>query len=134
MVNMNDHNQGIIPLSMFGGFVDLAEHAFPRLWKYLCNTRNITGNGHMENSQLRPVEKQQVLLQIFALKRTRNPKALKWWSMIQAIAFYGWGVGHSALDATNYWGIVRGTTFSDKALADLTKTISQSLLHMRGGR
>ena len=153
---MNDHNQGIIPMSMFDGYIDLADHASPRLWKHLCNICNVTGNRHVENSQLQPLKKRQALLQIFVLKRMRNPNALMWWSMVQAIAYYGWGVGRSALDATNYWGIVCGTLFRNKALADLTKNLTnrqmeffsyhdaitfcidnymegQSLLHMRGG-
>ena len=89
VVNMNDHNQGIIPMSMFDGYIDLAEHASPRLWKHLCNIRSVTGNRHVKNSQLQPLKKQQVLLQIFVLKRMRNPKALMWSFMIQTIAYYG---------------------------------------------
>ena len=50
-------------------------------------------------------KKHQVLLQMFALKRMRNQRSLKWWSLVQAVTCYGWGIGRTALDATHKWGL-----------------------------
>jgi len=90
----------------FDVFVDIAELAFPCLWKPLCNVRDIKGRRDKNAKELEKAKKRKVLLQIFALRRMRNPSTLKWWALIQSIAYYGWGVGCTALDASTYWGHV----------------------------
>ena len=40
-------------------------------------------------------------------------RQLKWWSMIQTTGYYGWGVGKTALDATNFWGITVSSATRD---------------------
>ena len=50
----------------------------------------------MKNENVQPKER-QVLTQLPTLRRMCNARYFKWWSMIQAVAFYGWGVGKTAL-------------------------------------
>ena len=51
----------------------------------------------------------------------RNPKQLEWWAMIQSVAYFGWGVGRVALNATNCWGVVCSSKTRDRLLAKLTE-------------
>ena len=39
------------------------------------------------------------------------------------VAYYGWGVGRTALDTTNKFGIVCGTRTRDRLLAKLTENL-----------
>ena len=125
VIGHSDHNQGIMPMEQFDFFVWLAPQFMPRLWKHLCNLRNVKAVGEKKASkkELLIVRKRQVLLQIFALRRMRNPRILKWWSMIQATGYYGWGVGRTALDATNYWGVTASSLTRDRCLAEITENL-----------
>ena len=76
----------------FDVFVDIAELAFPCLWKPLCNVRDIKGRRDKNAKELKKEKKRQVLLQCFEWRRMRNPSTLKWWALIQLISYYGWGV------------------------------------------
>ena len=105
VVKMNDHNKGIIPMECFDTYVDLAEECFPWLWHYLRGLRDMHSNKTAKAKWLIRSKKQQVILQLFALRRMRNPQSLKWWSLIQSVAYYGWGFGQTALNITNYWGM-----------------------------
>ena len=89
LVQMNDHNKPIIPIECFDTYVDLAEDCFPRLWRHLCGLRDIHSNKTAKAKRLIRSKKRQVLLQLFALRRMRNPQSLKWWSLIQSVAYYG---------------------------------------------
>ena len=67
----------------------------------------------------------RVFLQIPILKRMQNGKGLKWSSMIQAVTYYLWGVGRSALDVTTYWGMACSSRTRDCCLAKLTENMAQ---------
>ena len=100
VTHLTDTNQPLIPVETFDAFVEMAEKCFPRLWSHLCNLRDTKGNlGKKRKSNVRP-KRRQVLLQFLLLKRMRNFRALKWWSLVTGIGFFGWGVGKSVLSAT----------------------------------
>ena len=70
----------------FDNFVELSPSVIPNLWKHMCNLRNLKGDYHKKDKDRMQGKKRQVLLQIFALKRMRNQRSLKWWSLVQAVA------------------------------------------------
>ena len=49
----------------------------------------------------------------------RDVCQLKWWSMIQATGYYGWGVDKTALDATHFWGITVCLATRDRCLLEI---------------
>ena len=109
----------------FNNFVELAPTVIPNLWKHMCNLRNLKGDYHTKDKDRMEGKKRQVLLQIFALKRMRNQRSLKWWSLVQAVAYYGWGVGRTALDATHKWGLTCSSRTRDRCLSILTNKLIQ---------
>ena len=44
---------------------------------------------------------------------------LKWLSMIQATGYYCWGVGKTALDVTDFWGITVCSATRDCCLSEI---------------
>ena len=104
-------------------YVELAEEVFPKLWVHICNLRNVKGNRTDAAKALEQGKRRQVLLQILMLRRMRNQQSLLWWSMIQAVAYYGWGVGNTALNATNYWGMACSSRSRDRAMQKRTECL-----------
>ena len=118
------HNKEIIPITELDWFVTLAERFLPNLMKHMYSLRNIQGSYNKTDKKLVQGKKRQVFLQILALRRMRSPRALKWWSLCQAVAFYGWGVGRTALDACTFWGMVCSSSTRDRCLNELTDDLS----------
>ena len=56
----------------------------------------------------------------------RNPQELKWWSVIQAVEYYGWGVGRSALDAFSSLGLVCHSRTRDRVLKVLRQNLVET--------
>ena len=156
ILELQNHNESIISMNTFDFFVGLAPKCLPKLWEHMCNLRNVAGNRTSQGKGSIHQRKRQTLLQILALRRMRNPRMLVWWSLIQSVAFYGWGVGRSALDATHFWGMSCSARSRDRLLGLMTKNLGilrikylarlpaigfkidnyeerQSLLHLRGG-
>ena len=104
-------------------YVDLANTVFPRLWRHLCSLRNISGNRNSYEKANRTKKKRLVLVQLLLLRRMRNTKLLKWWSVIQAVGYYGWGVGRTALDTFSSWGVVSHSQTRTAALKILCKNL-----------
>ena len=46
--------------------------------------------------------------------------------MIQAVAFYGWGVGRIASDASQCWGMVYSSRTRDRNFGILTENLKES--------
>ena len=91
----------------------------------MSNLRNVKGQSRKRDKERVTEKSWQILLRIFALTRMRNHQTLKWWSLVQAVAYYGWGVGRTALDATNLWGLTCGARTRDYCLAFLTKKLTE---------
>ena len=108
IVGFNDHCTSLVDLQDFDHVVALSPSVIPNLWKHLSNLRSVKGKYTKRDRERLPQKNRQVLLQIFALKRMRNQRCLKWWSLVQAVAYYVWGVGRTAIDATNMWGLTCG--------------------------
>ena len=89
VTGFNDYNRPLIDLETVDDFVDTAARVFPSLWLHLCNLRGVDGNRHKCDSVNIQRRKRQVLLQLMVLKRMRNFRALKWWSVIQGIGYTG---------------------------------------------
>ena len=89
----------------------------------MCNLRNVHGNRSSKSVKVTVSKKRQVLMQIFALRRMRDNRMLKWWSMILTVAYYCWRVGHKALDTTHTFDIVCCTCTRDPLLAKLTEDL-----------
>ena len=122
---MRDYNTPILPLSSYDVFVIKAKETFPRLWKHLSALRNVSGNrNEVYQDRLLPRER-QVFSQILALRRMRNFRELKWWAMIQTVAYYGWGVGRTALDATTFWGMTCSSATRVRCMVALTNNITE---------
>ena len=91
----------------------------------MCNLRNVQGDRSKAAKKRVQAKKSQVLLQIISLQRMRNPKSLVYWSLIQAVAYYSWGVGHTALDANNFWGNSCSSRSRDKCLLKLMSKLAE---------
>ena len=50
---------------------------------------------------------------------------LIWWAMIQAVVFYGWGLGRSALYASHFWGMVCSSRSCDRNILRLTVDLNE---------
>lgn len=97
-----------------------AEHiAFPTQWKVLAGMRGINDNDAREKNRTE-WKQRQVFFQLLALLRMSNTQLLGWWAMIQSVANFGWGVGATAGDINNYWGITVGSSSRAKWLTELT--------------
>jgi len=125
VVKFRDHNKPIIESECFDVYVEATEWCFPQLWAHMSNLRNVQGNRTKYANKLVQSKKRQVLLQILALRRMRNPKSLVYWSLIQAIAYYGWGVGRTALDANNFWGKSCSSRTRDRCLLKLPNKLAE---------
>ena len=123
--SMNDHNWSIIDPECFDVFVELAPTVFPRLWGHLSNLRCVKVYGRAVDKLKAPLKARQVLQQMCALWRMRNTNLLKWWSLVMAVLYYGWGVGKTSLDAGNYWGHMCSSRTQDICLNILTKCIPE---------
>ena len=122
IVCFRDTNQPILPLESFDTFVEHFKICFPRLWKHMCNLRDAY-NQTKRSEELVRLQERQIFCQILALVRMKDCKLLKWWSMIQTIAFYGWGVGRAALGAISFWGMVCSASTRTRSIALLTKQL-----------
>ena len=123
ITGLNDHNHSLIPPEIFEHYVQLCERFLPRLFGHLSNLRNVRGSYRASDKKLVAGKRRQVFMQILILKRMRDRRALKWWSLIQAVSYYGWGVGKSGLDANSYWGMTCSSTSRDRCLAKLTENL-----------
>ena len=144
---MRDQNQPLIPIACIDSLIHnipgsnpstppLVEQLMPRLWANLCSVRNVEGNGKVEDKKRVLSRKREVLVQLLSLRRLRNPHQLVWWSVLWSIAFYGWGVGRTALNATNIFGTTCNSHTRDRRVKILTeglanKRISELRSHYR---
>ena len=128
---LNNYNKPIIELSTMDIYVDLASTVFPRLWRHLCSLRYISGDRHSYDKPNRTKKKRLVLVQLLLLRRMRNSKLLKWWSVIQSVGYYGWGVGRTALDAFSAWGVVSHSKTRTAALKILCNNLVKKHLRKR---
>ena len=125
VTGFNDYNRPLIDLETVDDFVDTAARVFPSLWLHLCNLRGVDGNRHKGDSVNIQRRKRQVLLQLMVLKRMRNFRALKWWSVIQGIGYTGWGVGSTAINAIKTFGSVCSSKTRTRAVAVLCSKLVQ---------
>lgn len=144
---MQDQNQPLIPIARIDSLIHnipgsnpsippLVEQLMPRLWANLCSVRNIEGNGKVEDKKRVLSRKREVLVQLLSLRRLHNPHQLVWWSVLWSIAFYGWGVRRTALNATDIFGTIGNSHTRDRCVKILTeglanKHISKLRLHYR---
>lgn len=115
----NDYNTPIVSLQVIDDFVNCAERVFPSLWRQLCELRGVVGHRTKRDKLNIPRKKRQVLLQLFLLKRMRNFRSLKWWSLIQGIGYNGWGVGRTAINAIKSFGTVCSSRTRDECVDTL---------------
>ena len=125
VVKFADHNKPIIERECFDVYVEAAEWCFPQWWAHMSNLRNVQGNRTKYANKLVQSKKRQVLLQILALRRMRYPTSLVYWSLIQTIEYYGWGVRRTALDANNFWGNSCSSRTRDRCLLKLTDKLAE---------
>ena len=130
VVHCRDTNQPIIDMDCFDAFIEgcdgqpaMVEQFMPRLWEHMCNLRNVYGNRSKADKKNVLPRKREVFVQILLLRRMRNKSKLKWWAMVQAIAFYSWGVGRTALNASNFFGITVHSTTRDRCLQKLCEDL-----------
>ena len=128
--NFNDHNKSIVDRECIDVYVDATEWCLPRLWKHMCHLRNVNGNRSKVQQKRVKAKKRQVLLQILVLRRMQNPKSLLYWSLIQSIAYYGWGVGCTALDCNNYWGNSCSARTQDRCLLHITSKLAEHQIRL----
>ena len=129
---MADTNQPLIPMKCFDSYIvennglpSIIEQCAPRLWRHMCNLRNVLGNRKLADKKNVIPRMRQAFCKILAMRRQRNAHQLVWWSMVWAISFYGWGVGRTALNASNYTGLTYNSATRDRRLAVLTNDITQ---------
>ena len=58
-------------------------------------------------------------MSLLSFKRMQNPKSLTHWALILSISYKSMGVGATALDITNYFGIVVSSTKRDAYIKKL---------------
>ena len=125
ILTLQCHNQSIIDLPTFDVFLEKAPQCFPQLWDHMSNLRNVKGQQSKQDNKHILNRKRQTLLQIFSLRRMRNPRKLVWWALIQAVAFYGWGVGRTALDAIHFWGLSCSARSRERLVGKLTENLTE---------
>jgi hypothetical protein len=88
---------------------------FPALWAHMTNLREIYGRKKMKKMCIKTVQarRRQVFMSLLFFKRMQNPKSLTHWALILSISYKSMGVGSTALDITNYFGIVVSSTKRD---------------------
>ena len=93
VIKFHSYNYALIDRGLFDFYQNLATVVFPKFWWHLSNLSNTKCSSLGPTRKLIKAKESQVFLQILMLKRMHNPHSLVWWFVIQAMAYYGWGVG-----------------------------------------
>jgi hypothetical protein len=117
----NNYSKPVIALDKFHEWMDHCERTFPALWAHMTNLRGVYGGKRRKKKDIKTVQARQrrVFMSLLSFKRMQNPKSLTHWALILSISYKSMGVGATALDITNYFGIVVSSTKRDAYIKKL---------------
>jgi len=122
----------LIPLEQLEELMKEAIKLFPEIWKGLCKMRNINPN-YSRGKELILSKQLQVFFQLLSSARQADPKRLVYWSFVQAMASYGWGVANKAQKFSCYWGNTCHADTRDEKMKELTKNLIANQMKLLSG-
>ena len=122
----------LIPLEKLEELMEEAIELFLEIWKGLCKMRNINPN-YSRGKELVLSKQLQVFFQLLSSARQADPKRLVYWSFVQAMASYGWGVANKAQKFSCYWGNTCHADTRDEKMKELTKNLMANQMKLLSG-
>ena len=104
-IKHNDYSTEIIIKSDVDCSIEAAEtKAFLEQWRGLTSFCGLNANETREkDANGTNFKKRQIFLQLLSLIQMSTPSHISWWTMIQSVDNFGWGVLATASDINCFW-------------------------------